>query len=709
MSGPQSTSPRASPLLQFFSSSASPGTGAGGGGGGTTSPRASPTPGDDAASNASSLIRSLSKCFDAGVSMEEAVLDEEGKKGATDKANKGEKEGGAGAPKWGPSHSVCSDDPSNKPQNKAAATFGKLFKASPPSPSKGSQGNNSGKTDPTAPVTMSTGTGNQTQTPSQLLTSKTGMSAAPTTPGGNSNLNSSMATSTNVNTTAAMGSTSAAVASFWKTHALPATACSGEGNDYAASSTAGPQNGIAGASGGSPLSHSARAAADAVMGMISKAEELLTSTSAGSAVSGREGGLCSPRSSPRSNDLAMEGIPEETPATTKGECDNICGRFEFEEFGFNAFQGNNNGNPSRRDQGNSAGGEGAEKERQNGTGVDADGFPTQTVRAPSPEPEQPKGYEIRLKSSFSQAQAMRDRKKEQGRRSPTMGAFGRTHPNNKQEQAYQNLQQHSQRHINDANEGETGSRALPDGLPFRELSVPSEIERTVSELTMRSHGVDRHKHSNDSRRMAYYAVGRAAANSSDDGGKSSGGGNRRCYFTGAPIPYGAPFYAGSVQQGPRTLVVFCLPSALGLPKKKKKGGSLPDPDDELLKEMGRRYPGPFDTLPAQVRSSHCWRLFVKFCFFSGLPIAEGEMHYRVKANVRAFPPSSQGSQTHQEEEIALSHEVMEAVNGEVSAEILRLPNQNLFDYLRRQYSQQSSKLSDDVFVRSSWEMVRPEV
>ena len=50
-----------------------------------------------------------------------------------------------------------------------------------------------------------------------------------------------------------------------------------------------------------------------------------------------------------------------------------------------------------------------------------------------------------------------------------------------------------------------------------------------------------------------------------------------------------------------------------------------------------------------------------------------------------------------------------AVNGEVSAEILRLPNQNLFDYLKRQYAQQSSKLSEEAFARSSWEMVRPEV
>jgi hypothetical protein len=33
---------------------------------------------------------------------------------------------------------------------------------------------------------------------------------------------------------------------------------------------------------------------------------------------------------------------------------------------------------------------------------------------------------------------------------------------------------------------------------------------------------------------------------------------------------GAPFYAGSFQQGLRTLVVFCLPSALGLPESDAK-------------------------------------------------------------------------------------------------------------------------------------------
>ena len=85
-----------------------------------------------------------------------------------------------------------------------------------------------------------------------------------------------------------------------------------------------------------------------------------------------------------------------------------------------------------------------------------------------------------------------------------------------------------------------------------------------------------------------------------------------------------------------------------------------DPDAKILTEMSRRYPEPFDTLPVQVRSPHCWRLFVKFCFFSGLPIAEGEMHYRVKSSVNVYRPSMPlALQERQGEEIALSHEVME--------------------------------------------------
>lgn len=173
-------------------------------------------------------------------------------------------------------------------------------------------------------------------------------------------------------------------------------------------------------------------------------------------------------------------------------------------------------------------------------------------------------------------------------------------------------------------------------------------------------------------------------------------------------------------------MVFCHPSALGLPSlhphplntyskadRDRYLQSLPEPDSRLLEEMKKRYPDPFDTLPVQVRSPNNWRLFVKLCYFSGLPIAEGEMHYQVKSSVNAFRNSNiiskDSNNQHQREEISLSHEVMEAVNGEESAEILRLPNQKTFDYLRRQYSQQSAKLNDEVFDRKSWVRVRAEV
>ena len=290
-----------------------------------------------------------------------------------------------------------------------------------------------------------------------------------------------------------------------------------------------------------------------------------------------------------------------------------------------------------------------------------------------------------------------------------------------------------------------------------------ELERSISELTMRSsYGVATAKLS-ENRRMAYYAVGKHHR-------QSGRGGNRRCYFTGKLILSDAPFYAGSVQQGLRTLVVFCLPSSLGLPKGREAAregssvpasvegaslaasrmsspskstrsilssrknskmtpsskmsymdemslsvgeeldpnwgldkeyllGVLPDPNQELLDEMACRFPEQFETLPVQVRNPLCWRLYVKFCFFSGLPIAEGELHYQVRDEVA----DNFG------EEVILSHEVMEAVNGLDSAEILRLPNLKTFRYLRKHYSQQSAKLPDEVFQRKSWEMVRPEV
>jgi hypothetical protein len=314
----------------------------------------------------------------------------------------------------------------------------------------------------------------------------------------------------------------------------------------------------------------------------------------------------------------------------------------------------------------------------------------------------------------------------------------------------------------------TTSSALPKSAPLDTFTVDKteavELEQSISELTMRSsYGCATAKLS-ENRRMAYYAVGKHHR-------QSGRGGNRRCYFTGKLILSGAPFYAGSVQQGLRTLVVFCLPSSVGLPKGivdaakdsgsvlsllegpsvgrfstagPSKGGArsilsrkgsriggsskmscmdemslsvgeeldpnwgmdkdyllrvLPAPNQELLDEMAMRFPEQFETLPVQVRSPHCWRLYVKFCFFSGLPIAEGELHYKVRDNVAdAFG-----------EEVILSHEVMEAVNGHDSAEIIRLPNLKTFGYLQKHYNQQSAKLPEEVFQRKAWEMIRPEV
>ena len=315
------------------------------------------------------------------------------------------------------------------------------------------------------------------------------------------------------------------------------------------------------------------------------------------------------------------------------------------------------------------------------------------------------------------------------------------------------------------------SKATQRSCPVKSLELNCEqgveLERSISELTMRSSYGEATAKIADSRRMAYYAVGKHHR-------QSGRGGNRRCYFTGKLILGGAPFYAGSVQQGLRTLVVFCLPSAVGLPKevqgmsssasraptigsigsgrrssrydgnasvaqsvgvkslsrKNSKGSRLssmddatslgcsveeeldpnweldkdyllrvlPEPDQGLLDEMAIRYPTQFETLPVQVRSPPCWSLYVKFCFFSGLPIAEGEMHYKVIDSMA----------DRYGEEINLSHDVMEAVNGD-SAEILRLPNLKTFRYLRKHYHQQSAKLPDTCFQRQAWEMVRPEV
>lgn len=314
--------------------------------------------------------------------------------------------------------------------------------------------------------------------------------------------------------------------------------------------------------------------------------------------------------------------------------------------------------------------------------------------------------------------------------------------------------------------------------PFNFIAINTmvKLENSISELTMKSCRGEAVTPVSDMRRMAYYAVFKNHAKKGVKG--EVNGGNRRCYYTGNPIVGGRPFYAGSVQQGLRTLIVFCLPSALGLPKRENlervselelnsqnktndlsrrvmtglstaalsqhdsiysgdgfvmselfhssawqedEDGNLceslnvdfiiqalPDPNRELLASMQETFPEQFASLNPRLRRPQCWRLYVKFCFFSGLPIADGEMYYKVMDDV-VKNYSKNGKKM---EEIALSHEVMEAVSGE-SAELLRLPSKKTFEYLQKHYKQQCAKfhnkLSKKVFDRSSWIRVMPEI
>lgn len=305
--------------------------------------------------------------------------------------------------------------------------------------------------------------------------------------------------------------------------------------------------------------------------------------------------------------------------------------------------------------------------------------------------------------------------------------------------------------------------------PLTELHTES-VQRNISELTMRSSYAE-HKSLQslpDSRRMAFYAVGKHH--------NRKNGGNRRCYFTGKLI-LNTPYYAGCVREGLRTLVVFCLPSALGLPDQKSlkarrslggsfgggilggsRGGrwnslssrkstksrnsttsslksgsrmsktslddlSCLDRDEdldpnwvldrdyllsvlseemtsEMMENLRLLYPEDYSTLPVQVRDAKQWRLYSRFCFFSGMPIAESDLHYRLDPTI--------AEEVYAGDEILLSHEVMIAVNG--TADIVQLPNRKCFSYLQKHYPQQCKKLPDDrCFQRCYWERVAPSL
>ncbi|GKY99105.1 hypothetical protein MPSEU_000866000 [Mayamaea pseudoterrestris] len=302
-----------------------------------------------------------------------------------------------------------------------------------------------------------------------------------------------------------------------------------------------------------------------------------------------------------------------------------------------------------------------------------------------------------------------------------------------------------------------------------------ELERNISELTLpSSHVSTGSKTMPDHRRMAFYAVGAKQP-------KGGPGDSRGCYFSGKPIFAGTPFYAGCLRQNMRTMVVFCLPSALGLPaktstcssnsigstvgvasdnidvcdaiykyktKKKKTsrrywsgssstastsqmstspltsyddlssksldGGvdssspsgqellrQLPLPDRHLLDQMQILYPNQFITLPLEIRDVRVWKLYMRFCFFSGLPIAENEVYYKLREDINFLVRGKQ---------VLLSRDVMEAAHGNTATSLMHhQPNQQTFRYLEKNYSLQCSKLDESVFQRSSWERVAPSV
>jgi hypothetical protein len=125
-----------------------------------------------------------------------------------------------------------------------------------------------------------------------------------------------------------------------------------------------------------------------------------------------------------------------------------------------------------------------------------------------------------------------------------------------------------------------------------------------------------------------------------------------------------------------------------------------------LGQIERKYPAPYAALPVIVRKPECWGLYTKFCLFSGLPIADGEMYYRVRDEVASFIPQRA---YYGIDEVILSYEVLETANGAQSAEILRLPSSKTFKYLQKHYTQQCSKLTLAVFDRNSWEKIMPEI
>ena len=260
-------------------------------------------------------------------------------------------------------------------------------------------------------------------------------------------------------------------------------------------------------------------------------------------------------------------------------------------------------------------------------------------------------------------------------------------------------------------------KSTTNNLPHEQGTTDDDevvIRPTVSELTMHSHG-DAYlkfltaKNIHVQRRMAYYAVGDPNPTNTWNQTKQNNP-NRRCYFTGRDILPKQPFFAGILHHDLRSLVVFCLPSSLDYDNTNNPESLTNISEETLIHDIQKRYPQQFASLPIPMQTpstsnESCWKLYVKFCFFSGLPIAEGEMHYRVQDSQHCLVQTSNDDD---DSSIYLSHELIVSINGEQSADIIRLPNKKTFAHLKTHYQQQSTKLKEQVFCRDSWEVVLPE-
>lgn len=274
----------------------------------------------------------------------------------------------------------------------------------------------------------------------------------------------------------------------------------------------------------------------------------------------------------------------------------------------------------------------------------------------------------------------------------------------------------------------TTAQTIPSILRIPQDHEDYHISQTVSELTMQSLGEaywnslsllgagGSSSTNMNNRRMAYYAIGPTIETSTNHQQPQQQ--LRQCYFTGTPIlsSSSSPFYAGILHRNLQSLVVLCAYTSIELPPSPSATTNcctfLHEEQQQLVVDYLRtRYPKLFSQLPSSLRQPSSWKLYTKFCSFSGLPIAEGEMHYRVSLS------SSQRQLSNQEdtnddiminEDILLSHELMVAIHGETSAELLKLPNTKTLTYLSTYYPTQSKKYPPSVFVRDSWEAVLPE-